>query len=215
MAMRSYRIWTLALAASAAWAAPAWPADKERLVPEEGAVQVLLLQQKSVRDELKLTENEAAKVREFTMRQWEKAQQANRLGAEERRQRFTEMTRENERFVEQSLTADQRKRLNQITLQLAGLLWVTRPEIATGLRLTDQQKEKARQYQKEARRATEEIIHTPDRELKQGEFRELRMTSRRRLLEILTEEQEDRWKEMTGPPFNGSIRFEAHEGEKP
>jgi len=213
--MRSYRIWTVALVASALWAAPARPADKERLVPEEGAVQVLLLQQKSVRDELKLTDNEAAKIREFAMRQWEKAQQADRLAAEERRQRFTQMTKENEQFIEQTLTPDQRKRLNQITLQLAGLLWITRPEIASELKLTDQQKEKARQYQKEARRETEEIIHTQDRELKAGEFRDLRGMSRSRLMELLTDEQEARWKEMIGKPFNGSIRFEGHEGAKP
>ncbi len=33
------------------------------------------------------------------------------------------------------------------------------------------------------------------------------MTSRKRLTEVLTDEQEAKWKEMTGIPFDGDLAF--------
>jgi len=66
--MRWLRNWTLTLVALAVWAAPARPDDSDRMVPQEGAVHVMLLRQKSVRDALKLTEDEAKKIHEHNDR---------------------------------------------------------------------------------------------------------------------------------------------------
>ena len=211
--MRNFRMWALALAALTLWVTPARPADKdkEKLVPEEGAVQVMLLRQKSVRDDLKLTADETKKIYDFTLQQWKKAQSFGDLSPEERRQKFAELSKENERFLDEVLEPAERKRLNQITLQVAGLLWVTRPEIASELKLTDEQKAQAWQLQKKARREMQDVIYSDTRGDKNEKLRALRKTCRHRLMDLLTDAQEEKWKEMAGEPFRGRLHFETDE----
>lgn len=212
--MRTFQVGTLALATLVVGIAPAQSQERERMVPEEGAVRVMLLRQRSVRDALKLTDTERDKIHEFTMREWDKARRADDLDPEERQQRFAELTRENERFLDEILTPEQRKRLDQIALQVTGLLWVTNPEVAAKLKLTDEQKTQAKQYQKEAREEMQKFIYTYSGEVKKERFQELRATSRRRLMDLLTDEQETKWKEMIGEPFHGEFVFETIQEEE-
>lgn len=191
-----------------AWGAPAQSAG--RMVPEEGAVEVMLLREKSVRDELKLTAAEAKKLHDHCAAQWKKAKEVSELPEAERDKKFIEMTKENDKFLDATLTKDQRKRLQQIELQVAGLLCVDRPHIAAKLKLTDEQKTRADELQKEARDEMEELIHAKSNEQKQEKLDELRATSKKRLLELLTDEQEKIWKEMVGAPFQGKFQFAAN-----
>lgn len=208
--MRTYRMWTLALAALIATTVPARAADeKAKLVPEEGAIEVALLRHKAVRDDLKLTHREARKIHEFTEKQWEKAQKVEELtDAKERDERYAEMTKEDDRFLEETLTAAQLKRLHQITLQVAGLLWIKRPEIAAELKLTDAQKKKAAEYQEEAHKEMEELLHSTTRRDRHAELRKLHESCKKRLLDLLTDEQETKYHEMIGHPFRGELRFD-------
>jgi hypothetical protein len=204
----------LTLAVSTALSASAQQVTEKDLVPEEGAAQVMLLRQRSVRDELKLSHTEAKAIHEFNIRQWKKARSYDDLPAAERDRKFDDLTRENEQFLRDTLTAEQRKRLDEITLQVAGLLWVTTPRVASDLGLTTEQKERARKYQEEARREMREIVHDRHRRDRDAKFNELRATSRKRLVELLTDDQETRWKQMTGEPFKGRLRFhDEREGE--
>ena len=45
----------------------------EHMVPESGAIRLMLLRQKSVREELKLSEDQTNKIRDFSGEQWKKA----------------------------------------------------------------------------------------------------------------------------------------------
>lgn len=202
--MRDFRMWTLALAALVAWGATARSAEK-KMVPEEGAVQVMLLRQKSIQEALNLTADETKKIYEFTDRQWKKAQRAEELSPAEHDKAYAELTEENQKFLHEILEPDQCKRLDQITLQLAGLMWVTHPDVAAELKLTDEQKAKAKEYQKKARKEMHDMLSSETEAGKQEKLRELRATSRKRLLELLTDEQETKWKEMYGEPFTGEI----------
>ena len=92
-------------------------------------------------------------------------------------------------------------------MQTAGLLWVTRPEIAKELNLSSDQKKRAADLQQKARDEMEELIHVTKDEQKDEKLAELRKTSRERLMTLLTPEQKSKWKEMTGEPFKGEIRF--------
>ena len=211
--MRVLRNRFLALIALAVWTTPARPADDdEKMVPEEGAVQVMLLRQKSVREELKLTDDEARKIDDFTHRQHRKALQADKRDKAERERAYEQLRQENERFLDQTLEPQERKRLQEITLQMAGLLWVTNPDIASKLNLTDEQKQRAKLLQREARREAEELIHTHTGSARQEKFRELRETSRKRLMELLTDDQEVIWKQLTGAPFRGDLHY--HDADK-
>jgi hypothetical protein len=213
--MRIVRVGILTLAAALVGNAPARPADDiDAMVPEEGAAQVMLLRQKSVREELKLSESESDKIYDFNVRQWKKARSYDNLTPAERDRKFEELTGENEQFLKETLAPEQRKRLDQITLQVAGLLWVTSPKVASELGLTAEQKERARALQEEARREMRDVVHAKSREGRDVKFEELRKTSRQRLMELLTDQQELRWKQMTGEPFRGRLRFHAErEGE--
>jgi hypothetical protein len=208
--MRNVRIWTLVLATLIAWCMPGRAADdKAKPVPEEGAVELVLLRHKAVRDDLKLTHREARMIHEFTEEQWRKAQEIDELAdAKERDRKYEELTKQDEKFLDVVLTSAQHKRLDQITLQVAGLLWIKRHDIAAALMLTDEQKTKAAKYQEEARKEMEELLHSTTRRDRQAELRKLHAECKKRLLELLTDEQEAKYQEMIGTPFRGELRFD-------
>jgi hypothetical protein len=203
--MRRTLCWMAAGIVLSAWAAPTWAAHK--MVPEEGAVEVMLLLQPSVCKDLNLAPDKREKIGNFADAQWKKAQTLATLDEKQRDERFKEMTKENERFISEVLSKDQKKRLDQILLQTAGLLWVTRPEIAKELNLSAEQKKRAAQLQQEARDEMEQLIHETSDEQKDAKLRELNKTSRDRLMTLLTDEQEAKWKHMMGEPFKGEISF--------
>ncbi len=208
--MRNARMWTLVLATLIAWCMPARAADdKEKPVPEEGAIELVLLRHKDVRDDLKLTHREARMIHEFTEEQWRKALEIEELAdAKERDRKYEELTKQDEKFLEVVLTPAQHKRLDQITLQVAGLLWIKRPDIAAALNLTDEQKKKAAKYQEVARKEMEELLHSTTRRDRHAELRKLNAECKKRLLELLTDEQEAKFHEMIGVPFRGELRFD-------
>src|SRR5947209_3956940 len=135
--MLEFRKWLLVVAALAIVAVGVQPARsvqkekdkaakkekrKEKLVAEEGAIKIILLRHKSVRDDLKLTDKQADKIRDFGSRQWKKAQSVAEIEDKEKREaQWKTMGKENQKFLRETLTADQRKRLEQIGMQVAGL----------------------------------------------------------------------------------------------
>ena len=210
--MREFRTCVIAFAAAAACLGTVWAADKPAeparhgLVPEEGAVELMLLWQKSVREDMKLSDDESMKVREFVMQQWKKAKELENAGEADQDKGFTELTKENEKFLKETLSPEQTKRLEQIALQKAGLLWVTRKHIASELNLTDEQMQKAHELQEQARKQVQEYLSS-DREAKKGEVEKLHEESRNGLKSLLTDEQKAKWKEMRGEPFKGEFEF--------
>jgi hypothetical protein len=186
---------------------PAPAADK--LVPEEGATEVMLLLQPAVCEDLKLTEDERDKIHKFASAQWEKAQKVHKLTEAGRDREYVAMTKENEKFVKETLTKEQKARLDQLLLQQAGLLWVTREEVASQLKLTAEQKKKAKAMQKEAREEMEELIHATNDEKKEEKLNEMRGTSKTRLMSLFTDEQKTKWNQMCGAPMKGEITFTA------
>jgi hypothetical protein len=192
------------------FSAPARAADdKPKPVPEQGAIELVLLRHKAVRDDLKLTRGDARKIHEFTEQQWKKEQEAEAIADEkERDRRYEEMTRDDERFLEEILKPEQKKRLDQITLQVAGLLWISRPEVAAALKLTDEQKQKVVELQKAARKEMEELLYSETRRDRQAELRKHQEACKQRVLELLTDEQEAKYHELTGEPFRGELKFD-------
>jgi hypothetical protein len=219
--MRTFWKWALVLAVPAVWAVPARPADEpqrrpgSRMVAEEEAVELILLRQKSVRQDLKLPHEETEKIFEFTAKQYDEAQKIQELPEDQRKAKFDSLWRQDEEFLARHLTPEQRKRLEQISMQLTGLMWVTRPAIALELKLTDEQKQKAREYQKEAGEKVREVIHAENKEGRKEKLAELHKANHDKLLSLLTDQQKAKWKELAGEPFKGEIVFEEPEQEKP
>jgi hypothetical protein len=194
----------LGLSCVALWGTTAFAAPP-RPVPEEGALEVVMLRQQSVQKELKLNEEAVDKIHKHCSQQWEKAKKIADLSEPERDKKFTELTKENDQFVEKTLNKDQRKRLQEIMLQTAGLLCLSDKEVAAKLNLTEDQKKKLPKLQQEARNETEELIHDVTKEQKRAKLKEIRMTSEKRVKELLTDAQEAKWSEMLGKPFEGDL----------
>src|SRR5262245_43721405 len=91
------------------------------IAPETTTCQLLLLRQKSVQKELKLTDDDVKKITDFTNKESSEYAKSLKLDAKERERKIDELEKANKQFLEDNLLAGQRKRLDQITLQVTGL----------------------------------------------------------------------------------------------
>jgi DNA-binding TFAR19-related protein (PDSD5 family) len=190
-------------------ASPGKPADEKELIAETGAMEIMLLRQKSVQEELKLTDVHGKKIHEFASEQWKKAKEIHKLPADQQDTKYEALSHENEKFLSSLLTPDQRKRLDQIGLQVAGLLSAGRPEVATALKLTAEQKNKLQELHKEARKEFMAIHNeTKDERTKEAELKKLHEINHKRLTELLTPEQQQIWKALAGPEFKGELHYQ-------
>lgn len=191
-------------AIAAAGTTRAWAAE---LVPGQGAIQLLLLQQNSVEDELKLSADQKRKIADFAEQQWKKAVAVSDTAADEQHRRFGEMKTENEKFIADTLSAEQSRRLTEITLQTAGLIWITRDEIAGELKLTEDQKKQIAEIQQDARGQFKALLYDTKPEDRNKKFQDYREQARARLGHVLTDEQRDKWNRMKGEPFKGELDY--------
>jgi hypothetical protein len=137
---------------------------------------LFLLQNKDIQKELDLSEEDAAKIPDAVME-----------------------------ALAKSLKPEQLKRLKQINLQVRGNAAFGDAKIQKQLSFTDEQKEKVTEILKEADAARRELFQS----LRQGgDFQEMRkkMTEMneevtKKIQDVLTDDQKDKWKDMVGKPF--------------
>lgn len=139
-----------------------------------------LLSQKSVRDELRLTEDQVRQLERLDTPQTEQERD------------------EQERTFLTKLEPEQSRRLRQIALQKRGADAFTDPQVADALELTSPQRERIRALI--AERLTKQAPALLDPRVREPTDAPLR-----RLLEILTPSQRARWQEMIGEPFPFAI----------
>jgi hypothetical protein len=204
--------WLLALAVPILLVAADDPAEQQ--FPDGVTVQLILLRQKSVQEDLKIAPELAKKIIDFTNKEYEAWQQALKLGDAEREQKLKDLQKDNEMFLTDSLTEAQRKRLQQIAMQVTGLHQLTQPEIIKTLSLTEEQQQKIKDLQKDARKELGEIIAAKEREGKNEKLAKLRADIDKKVDAILTDEQKEKAKELTGEPFKGQILLEEPDKDK-
>jgi hypothetical protein len=202
--MRSFMKWAVVLVVPAVFGATARPA--EPAIPEGATVKLLLLRQKSVQKELGLTPETVQKIMAFTNAASEAAGKAIEQGEAARKQAFETLRRQNEQFLATTLTPEQSKRLDQITMQFTALTQLTKPETARALNLSDEQVKKLKDLQTENRKALVDLLET--KEGRTEKFAKLREETRMKVLALLRDEQKAKVREMVGPPFEGEIVFE-------
>ncbi len=210
--MRTFQ-WVLVLAVAGAWLPAAQAADT--IVPEGTTVQLLLLRQKSVQQELKLTPEVTKKVMAFTNKQHDAFLESCKLGAAERKQKIEKMEKENQQFLKDTLTPQQDKRLIQITLQMTGLHQLSRPEIAKALELTADQKQKFAAIQEETHKKLAKLLHDTNPAERKEQFAKLRAETRDKIRAMLSTAQKAKVQELVGKPFEGDIVFEGPESVLP
>jgi hypothetical protein len=178
------------------------------LAQQGGINAAVLLNQKSVQAELKLSDEQSKKaMAEF--RKLTTARQAARdLEGEDRLKKIEEQNRECEKAVQEILKPDQAKRFRQILLQEQGIQTFFRPEVVSALGITKEQKEKIQAIQEESRKQVKGLRQPGgDREKIQKKMAELTKAGAEKVVKILTDDQKAKWKEMTGAPFTGEVRF--------
>ena len=205
--MRTFCTLVLALAVPAGFAAAA--EKTAPIAPETTTSQLLLLRQKSVQKELKLSDETVKKIMDFTNKESDEYGKALKdLKGKERTAKFEELEKANKKFLEDNLSEEQRKRLAQITLQVTGLYQLGRPEVVKALNLTEEQQNKLEDLQKETRKALEEIITSTERAGKNEKLAKLREENKKKIMAVLTDEQKAKVKEIVGEPFKGELVFE-------
>jgi hypothetical protein len=203
----------LALATLAVGTAVAARPD-EPIVPEGTTVQLLLLRQKSVQQELKLAPGVIQKVMEFTNKEADEYGKALKLTEQQRQKQVEELDKANKKFLEDNLTAEQRKRLDQITLQVTGLQQLNRPEVARALKLTDEQQKKFSEMRKAADKELEEILSARKDPGRNEKLAKLRERINQQIEAALTDEQKTRVRELIGERFQGELVIEVPDPDK-
>lgn len=196
--------WALVLAVPVVWVAAARPADQ--MPPDGTTIQLLLLRQKSVQQELKLTPELVKKVDEFTTKESEAFDDEVKLSKEEAQKKSEELATANQKFLQENLSAAQRKRLEQIAYQVTGLWQLTRPEVARLLNLTEEQQKKFKEMEREGSKELQEIAK--DRAGRNEKLAKLRAETDKKIDALLTDEQKAKVRELLGEPFKGEIVFE-------
>jgi hypothetical protein len=210
--MRTF--YSSALILTVAIVSPARAADQTKMHARAEAIELMLLRQKSVREELKIDRDEAIRIFEFSHKQHQAAAEIHKLAEPQQDEKWEALIKENEVFLKTSLKPEQRKRLKQIAMQTSGPVWVTMPSVARELNLTDQQKQQAMKLQEEAHAKYAKVIDTPASDGRDEKLAEIRKSGNDELTNLLTPEQQKKWKELAGAPFTGKLVFEEPEKGK-
>jgi Spy/CpxP family protein refolding chaperone len=168
-----------------------------------------LAAQQSVREDLKLTEEQGKKVEQLAQARRGSFRDLRNLSREERQKNHEEQTRADEKALAGILDAGQLKRLKQIALQQQGARALADPAVADALKLTDKQRGKARAIREDLARGTGNGFRrggAGNREEARKKAEEARKAADEKLMNLLTAEQKAKWKELTGEPFKGELR---------
>jgi hypothetical protein len=172
-----------------------------------GSDVVSLLSQKSVQEELKLSEDQVKKVTELAGAGRGAGRGNQNLSAEERQKMQQERAKTNEKALADILKPEQLKRAKQIAWQQQAAQAFSNPEVATAISLTDEQKEKIRTIQADARQQGGQARRGGGGNPQDAQNRReaLRKETNEKVMSLLTAEQKAKWKELTGETFKGEI----------
>lgn len=167
---------------------------------------IQLLRRAEVQTELKLTDEQKSKINTLL----EELREARRglfqdlrdATPEERQKLMEKVQAEDTQRINAILNPDQQKRFKQISLQQQGPMAIASPEIATELKLTDEQKRKVQEIVAQMRESQRGLFQGGDREGVRERMEALRKDASEKITAVLTEEQKAKWKEMLGAPFS-------------
>lgn len=177
---------------------------------------VMILGREDVQEDLKLTDDQKEKLADYTDMQkmfpkmMSAAQEAGIAREDMRTEKgqkfFKDYQEKVRKEIEGILTPDQAKRWNEIAIQMAGNMAVTRPEIAKLVGLTDDQNAKIKDLQKKQQDAMQGLFQQMrDGELTREDLQE-KMKKNGEILDsevgkLLTDPQKAKLKELGGKHF--------------
>jgi Spy/CpxP family protein refolding chaperone len=200
--MKKWGVMVIAVAVVAVTA----PAARAQRGGGGGMGAAFLLGQKSVQEELKLSEDQIAKVKDFQQKRQEARGGLRDLSQEERQKKMEELNKADAKAVAEILKPEQMTRLKQIAWQQRGAGALSDPELVGTLGLSAEQKDKIKSIAEESQKQMRELFQPGgDRDEAQKKMAELRKSTNDKLMEVLTPEQKTKYKEALGEPFKGEI----------
>ena len=172
-----------------------------------------LLLNKSVQDELKLTDDQKAAVTKIQTKQREAMTKAREDAAgdfakmREAMQAINQQTTKDITKLVETLTAAQQKRFKQIQVQVGGMRALQTPAVAKALNLTDKQKEEIQGIIQDSQKDAAEILKDAqgDREKMQAAFQKIQKMNQEantKALKVLSADQQTTYKELAGEKFD-------------
>jgi len=190
---------------------------------DRGPALGMLLTNKSVQEELKLSNEQARKVeaavgevRQRHRQDFERLRSGSASERAERLERIGELRREIDEETREALRGvlqpEQVRRLRQIRLQARGADALASPRVAEALDLTADQKAKIQDITEDAHHDAREIFQNAgdDRQEAMRKLHALHKETTERACAVLTDKQKDQYKELAGEPFE--IKWEARRG---
>jgi hypothetical protein len=179
-----------------------------------------LLLNKSVQDELKLTDDQKADLQKVGEKRDAARQKARDSGDREKGMAIMqaaneEIKKEVDKWRETALKPDQNKRLRQIQLQQMGVHAFADSDVQKDLKLTDKQKDEAKEIVDSTDKDAREIFQgmreaRNDPEKRQGILKKVdavRKEGMDKMAGQLTDDQKKAWKELTGEKFEIKMEF--------
>jgi Spy/CpxP family protein refolding chaperone len=187
------------------------PARARSLFPPE-ALPSMLLSQKSVQEELKLSEDQLKKLGEIVKQRQEAREKMADVDPKERFPKMRALILETSKQARAVLKPEQDKRLLQITWQNQGGLALATPPVGKELILTEEQIKKITAIKETREKELDKIFggEAASREDARKKSEELTQSAKTKMLEVLTQEQKQKWHSMLGEPFKGELRQQSN-----
>lgn len=215
--VRPFGKFVLTLGVLALIGSPAWAqAQKGRGGFGFGMGAAFLMAPNAQKD-LKLSEEQVGKVqdtlRDVREKHMDDFAALRDAAPEERQQKMAGITKAMNEDIKKglSLSAEQSKRYDQISLQTRGLMAFSDPTVAEKLKLTDDQKTQIREIAMSARGAGRGAFSkdASDEERREAmkKMRETNQENMKKVQALLTDDQKKEWKELTGEPIEIQFQF--------
>ena len=170
--------------------------------------------QKAVQQELKLSPEQADRLKKLADEGRSARRELRDLSDDERRKKMQELSEASDKKVAEIINPEQLKRLKQIGLQVLGAqlgpvapAFRNNAQVIATLKLTGEQKEKIATISRETEEMMIGLAQSTDPEAALKEYLRLRDLAQEKIIAELTTEQQAIWKDLIGEPFNGELDF--------
>ncbi len=230
--MRPHLKWPLTAALAATFAAPAFAQLIPGMTPifENGLQAPILLVNKGVQKEVKLTDEQRDKFRQIVKEVHDKYQpDLQKARAARDNKKLLQLTRDStqettdkvNKAIPVVLKPEQAKRLRQIEIQVNSLVSLNKPDIQKELKLTAKQKEEIARIgdglKSDLAELFKDAANGPLLKLPEAarKARTLSDEATKKALDTLSSEQKKTWNEMTGEKFELKLDILSRPGGRP
>jgi len=175
-----------------------------------GNQEIALLANKGVQDEIKLTDKQKESIAE-TLKKLNESRPKD-FKDKEAREKFGEESKKVAAKIKDELKSEQKKRLEQISIQVAGTRAFAREEVQAALKLTDKQKDEIKEITTETGKDLAELFKSGGRDKEkraenQAKIAKLNKEAMEKISKTLNDNQKKAWKELTGEHFDYKPEF--------